>query len=328
MTTARRYAPEAPPLFSRYFSTTLNEFKFHAHAVRFLKETGVEGNLFNTYRLGGYLAYRLAPRLRTFVDSRTEHYPASIYHEYVRVTEMRGARPGESFHDLLERRGVDLFFGVGIPPTRPGKRFTSAHLERAPGWLLVSRSIRHGVYLRLGERNAENLRRIASYYQNEGVPFDSARGLDVMTLLRDRPDWATAHGMVPPEYPEWVRDRASGEPEVRFRALTGLGRTYALLGAYEEALEVDREAVRLRPSSQGPRRRLVYELLRMNRNRRGVAAARALLAIDPDDPLSLTCLSVAREIQRLRIDARAAAGSTATHPSSAPPEALLNRLTL
>lgn len=326
MTTVQTYAPEAPDSPAAYLFQPVNEFKFHADAVRFLEATGVEGNLFNTYRLGGFLAYRLAPRLRTFIDSRTEHYPVEIYREYVQVTRMEGAQPGESFRDLLDRRGVDLFVGVGIPPTKPGRRFTTAHLENAPEWLLVSRSIRHGIYLRSNERNRENLRRIAAYYEREGVPFDPLLGFDALAVLRDQPDWAEAHGMVPSGHSERLRDRLSADPRVRLQALEALGRTYVQLGAYEEQIGVDREAVLLRPRAKSPQRRLVYGLLRLGRTQEALESARALQRIDPTDRRSADFLSVAQRIAQLRADPRAAPGGSEPHAASPPPEALLNRL--
>ena len=128
-----RSLPPAPKL---YLATALDTRKFHEEGVAFLAETGLQGNLYNSYLMGGFLAYRLAPRLRTFIDGRTEHYPVEVYRDHAMVEAMRATRAGESFVDVLERRRVDVFFGVGVPA---GKRYTSAHLERVPGWLLVWR---------------------------------------------------------------------------------------------------------------------------------------------------------------------------------------------
>ncbi|MCH2170626.1 hypothetical protein MK489_07560, partial [Myxococcota bacterium] len=111
---------------------------YHPEAVQFLANTGVEGKAFNTYPMGGFLAYWLAPRVRTFIDGRTEHYPSEVYEDYSRIVEMRGRAPGESFLDLLDRRGVDLFVGVGTPPGYMGNRFTTTHLQGEAGWLQVS----------------------------------------------------------------------------------------------------------------------------------------------------------------------------------------------
>jgi len=76
---------------------------------------GLEGNLFNFYAMGGFLGYWLSPRVRTFVDSRAEHYDRDVYMDYSAVTEMLVRRPSQTFLDVLDRRDVDIFFGMGFP---------------------------------------------------------------------------------------------------------------------------------------------------------------------------------------------------------------------
>jgi hypothetical protein len=312
------------PSVPGYLSTHYNEDKFFLHAVRFLEETEVEGNLFNVYPVGGFLGYRLAPRLRTFVDGRTEHYSIQVLNDYFTVIGMRGPGGGESFLDVLERREVDIFVGTGMPTPVAGKRYTSAHLERAPGWILVSRSMRHGIYLRTNQRNRENLRRITAYYREQGVPFDPEEGLDVSEVIRSRPDWAEAHGMVPADFSRSLAERHSLDSAARFRALQTLGTTYALVGAYHDQIEVDREAKALRPRARQPRLRLVYGLLRLDRAEEALAEARALHANDPRDPRSALFLKVAREYARRRalLEKRGDGESTER------PDALINRLPL
>lgn len=313
-----------PSSVPEYLSTHYDERKFYGHAVRFLEETQVEGNLFNVYPMGGFLEYWLAPRLRTFVDGRTEHYPAEVLREYFLVTSMSGPSPHESFLDILERRQVDIFVGTGAPTPAAGRRYTSAHLERAPGWILVSRSMRHGIYLRNNQRNRENLRRITAYYQREGVPFDPEDGLDVVAVLRERPDWAEKHGMAPEDYLAKLAERRSHDSKVRFRALQTLGLTYALIGAYSEQVEIDREAKALAPRAKQPRRRLVYGLLRLDRPEEALEEARSLYALDPRDPYAALYLNIAREYGRRR----ALLEKPDARESSHPPEALINRLPL
>jgi hypothetical protein len=281
-----------PSSFSEYVSTPYEEELYPVEAVGFLRETGLEGNLFNTYPLGGFLAYWLAPKLRTFIDSRSE-----LFEDYRAIVQMRGFG-GEDFLDVLERREVDLFLGTGAPPTAVGQRYCVAHLERAPGWTLVSRSMRHAIYLRANGRNRENLERVVAYYDREGVPFDATTGLRVGEVIRSRPDWAEAHGIVPPGYSEILAAREDPDPELRFRAQEVLGETFALAGAYAEQIEVDREAIELQPMARVPRYRLVYGLLRLDRPAEALKVARELRFLAPKEPRTLETLEIAREYAR------------------------------
>jgi hypothetical protein len=271
-------------------------YAFHVDGVRFLRDSGLEGNLFNAYWMGGFLDYWLAPRLRTFIDGRMR-FPDEVLDDYFSVNFLRGARPGEGFLDVLERRQVDVFFGVGYPTPLPLHRrrvYTAAHLEDASDWLLVSRSVHHAVYLRRGERNRENLSRVAAYYAREGVPFDPARGFDVAEVIRARPDWAQRHGMLPRDYADLYAARRSPDPQTRFRALDGLGLVHALLGDYAQQVAFDRRAAALEPDRYAPRRRLVNGLFRLGRSQEALVAARKLSQLDPAEPRNALILRIAQ----------------------------------
>jgi hypothetical protein len=297
----RQVATQAPRSFSAYLAQAYDADKFYVEGMRFLRETGVQGNLFNKYAMGGFIGYWLAPHLRTFIDGR---YPtAELLSEYFRINRQQQVRPGESSLEALERRQVDLFFGVGWPragSTQETRLYTAANLERAPGWILVSRSRRHAIYLRANERNRENLRRISEYYAREGVPFDPERGLDVAALIAGRPDWAVAHDMIPPHHARLEAQRNSADPELRYHALAAFGKAYARVGAYEEQIAMDRDAIVLRPSAKPPRRRLVYGLLRLDRPAEALEAAEALERLDPGDRRSAAFGKVARRYAEQR----------------------------
>lgn len=48
---------------------------FSKDAIAFVHKAGLEGNVFNSHNLGGYLAWTLYPRVRIFQDSRLQAYP-------------------------------------------------------------------------------------------------------------------------------------------------------------------------------------------------------------------------------------------------------------
>jgi len=291
---ARPLSALAPSRFLAYLEKPLSN-RYPAEGVRFLAETEVSGNLFGRYATGGFFGYWLAPSLRSFVNG-TLNFPAEVFEDYFAVVNLRGTRPDESFRDVLDRREVDFFFGVGVPePRAPGmtRFYTTVDLEGEPGWIPVQRSLDHAIYLRLAERNAENLKRIAGYYAREGISFDPKRGLDVGTLLKKRPEWAIRHRMLPQDYRLLRSDSEQAEPEVRYAALARLATVHLLLGDYETQLRFDLQAVELAPRRQEPRRRLIYGLLRLGRGREAYTAAQELVRISPNSRAAAAFLRAA-----------------------------------
>jgi hypothetical protein len=286
-------------LTGRYLARPYSLAGYTPLSVRFLRASGVRGRLFNSYEEGGFLGFWLAPKLRTFIDSRTEHYSQQVARDYVHINEQRGDTAEGSFLELLDRYEVDFFLGSGLPIQRLEAEYadyTTAHLEGAPGWIPVFRTREAAVYLRSDARNQRNRERIAAWYAREGVPFDAERGLDVATVIAARPDWAIAHGMLPLDYARLLEERSDADPALRFRALDALGACYLALGAYEAELAVDRQATALQPRARAPRRRRVFSLLRTGRSSRARIEARSLIALDPDDIASKMFLRAARRL--------------------------------
>lgn len=58
---------------------------FSADAVAFIERAGLEGPIFNSHNLGGYLAWTLYPRVRIFQDSRLQAYPPEHFPSIVRA---------------------------------------------------------------------------------------------------------------------------------------------------------------------------------------------------------------------------------------------------
>jgi hypothetical protein len=322
LTTARygRFTVVDPRLWR---ATPYTASKYFLPGVQFLGEAGVEGHAFNSYNLGSFLGYWHRPRILAFIDGRNEAYPPAVYHDYERIVLQRGATPHESLLELLDRREVDLFFGSGYPYGRvPGgpRYHTTSHLDGAPGWILVFRSVDHAIYLRVNERNRENLERIASFYARENVPFDVEGGLDVEAVITRRPDWAIAHQMLPFDYPALLAQSASHEAPGRLAALDLLGISYALIGAWESGVGVDRELLELEPRYPQARIRLVHGLLRLGRAREALAAVRELRRIAPSHPATKALEGAARSRMLL-----AQRGRDSWH---APTQAVLNDLPL
>lgn len=257
---SRSIPPTLPQYAEPYFAS-----KYQAHAVWMLDDTDLEGNLFNEYYMGGFLGYWLAPKLRTFVNGSL-NVSLDAMDANLPIRERRGALPGEGFLGLLDRQRIDVFLGMGLPRVKPNNRpwyHTTAHLENAPGWILVFRNITSSVYLRDNPQNADNLERVAHYYRNQGVPFDAERGFDTARVIREARSWSSENGVIPAYYDQLVENSKDTGTEQGVRSSNLLASFYAALGLYSEAMEIDRALLgRFRDAPQ-VRRRLVWSLLRV-----------------------------------------------------------------
>jgi hypothetical protein len=280
--------------------------RFFEDGVRFLEATGIRGQLFHDYALGGYLCHRLGPRLRTFVDG-SMNYPDDVAVDYQNLIASRGSAPGEGLSAGLDRRGIDVYFGFGVP-LGGAAPYTSAALEGHPDWRRVSRSWRHGIYVRANDANRENLERIAAWYAAQGIPFDAQRGFDPGLVVREHRAWADAWGVLPEGWSALPGRLAQAAPRERAALLDTVGLGYALAGAYPEQIANDGEARALQPDARAPRRRLVYGLLRLNRPGQALREARELVALDARDARSRRFLEGAQRAARASSpDARIAA---------------------
>jgi hypothetical protein len=86
------YPPERWPVQDPALPVAAADFASRLDATR----------LYNTMDWGGYLAWRLAPRQRIFVDGRFQLYPPELYQDYFAIAR---AEPG--WDERLDRYGVD-----------------------------------------------------------------------------------------------------------------------------------------------------------------------------------------------------------------------------
>jgi len=301
-----------PGSLADYFGWRFDARALQPRGVRFLIDSGVSGNLFNRYTHGGFIGYWLAPRVRTFVDGRTEHYPADVLDDYFRISNQFEVRAGETALEALDRREIDLYFGVGLPVENE-PIYTTARLDRTPGWIQISRSVDHSVFLRANERNRANLDRVAAYYDDAGIPFDREIGFDPLIAARTRPDWAIEQGIVPPDYSQLVTARTSEDLRERAAALNRLGLLLYLLGAYEAQIAVDREFIGLSRRAIEPRRRLIHSLLRLRRDGEAALQVSEISSITGGLAPTTELLRLVKQVEQLRVD-----------PHPVPPAAAIN----
>ena len=251
------------------YSAAYDADRYYAHSVWFLRDSGVEGRLFNPYFMGGFLEYWLAPKLEAFADGSL-NFPDTVLRDHALILTHGAGQPDFDLEDQLDRYAIDFFVGVGLPtPTPPGRpwRYSTHHLERSPRWIPVYRGLRSAIYLRRADRNRTNLDRIAAYYAAARVPFDRDRGLDVGLALEQATMWSIEHGLAPIDLPELVAASQQAKPQLRAIARRRLASTYAALGLYRAAVAIDSETdstpVGSAPKS-GRERRLAWSLMRLD----------------------------------------------------------------
>lgn len=284
---------------------------FYPRGIEFLASTDLRGNLFNRYTLGGYLGYWFAPKLRTFVDGRTEHYAPDVLDDYFRIGQQLEVRDEESALEALDRRKVDVYFGVGLP-VEGEPIYTTARLDGAPGWVQVSRSVDHSIFVRNNERNRENLQRVRAYYAEAGIGFDPTRGFEPLAVASAHPEWAIARGVVPPDYIELTGALHSSEPAARAGALERLALLAYLLGEYDTQMRWDRESLALRPKAVGPRRRMVNGLLMRGSFSEAALHATELMRATRGRPPGTAVLRMIKEFEQIEIN-----GPSRTNPQTA-----------
>ncbi len=71
--------------------------------VRYLRESGLKGNLLNTFHWGGFLIWSFYPERRVFVDGRPDMYGDQFMEEYEKVQD---ARPG--WKEVLDRYQIEV----------------------------------------------------------------------------------------------------------------------------------------------------------------------------------------------------------------------------
>lgn len=71
-------------------------------ATEFIRQTGLEGRMFNTYHYGGYLILQLYPAQRVFMDGRGDMYGDDLIKEYLEIVG-----GGADWQRLFDKHRVD-----------------------------------------------------------------------------------------------------------------------------------------------------------------------------------------------------------------------------
>ncbi len=123
---------------------------FPERAVAFLEQEAPQGHLWNFSPFGGYLSWRLYPRMLTFMDGRN-----SQAHEISHVLSSWAALHDRHAFDALMR---DIDAEIAIMSAKEGESF-GRPLAQSPHWTMVELDDVAAVYVRTEGRNAPLARR-------------------------------------------------------------------------------------------------------------------------------------------------------------------------
>ncbi|MFK7897815.1 MAG: hypothetical protein AB8G23_18410 [Myxococcota bacterium] len=264
------------PAFKEAYTQPYRADKFHGHGVWFLADAGIEGRIQNDYSLGGFMSVWLSPALQ-MSSSGTMNVAQKAMQDQMAIG-MRGPNEeGRSYLQLLDLYEIDVFLGSGFPVVPPpGRPLASSvrDLEWEPDWILIYRNLRSSIFLRRGDRNQANLERVARYYAERGVPFDSVYGLRVDEVIQHAPRWAIANGVIPMDWNEMMRVVAQDQARVQVSDQTRrMSLLYSVLGLYDRALKADRWILTREPTDGLTAHRVIWSLTQLRRFDEALEAA-------------------------------------------------------
>ncbi len=111
-------------------------------SVDFIEENGVQGPIFNSYGIGGYLIWRLYPQMKVFVDGRVEMYGTDFLKTYMLYWQP------EVWEGYVKKYGIN----AAVIDREPN--YTTQYLDESGQWTLVFFDDRAMVYLRNVPQNA------------------------------------------------------------------------------------------------------------------------------------------------------------------------------
>ncbi len=101
--------------------------QFPLRAVSFLQTHPPAGPIFNDYDWGGYLIWKLSPRIPVFIDGRADVYGAQLFHDFADAYQLKGP-----WQQILQRWHVETII---VPPDSA----LATGLHNIPAWIVSYR---------------------------------------------------------------------------------------------------------------------------------------------------------------------------------------------
>ncbi|KKS95558.1 MAG: hypothetical protein UV73_C0016G0004 [Candidatus Gottesmanbacteria bacterium GW2011_GWA2_43_14] len=229
---------------TRRFGFGISEISYPQKAADFVLKNRLEGNLFNTYKFGAYLNWRLYPQYKTFIHGSvldpTVPETLTFYERYRRINQQL-----EPYQPLAEEYNINFFL---LDHTNPLNKNLVVALYRDPDWALVYLDNLTALYLKREEKNQP----VISAYEITAANISQAGSAIHFKRKRDESIIRNSIGTFMSHLE--LFEQAAGEyqkaididPE-DYADYINLANTNRKLGNKELAVSLYREAIELRP---------------------------------------------------------------------------------
>lgn len=175
-------------------------------AIQFIKNLGIEGNVFTLSIWGGDLIYALNPQVKVFIDGRLQLYQGQIIEDYLSILSGK-----ENACTLLEKYGTDV---VLLPNESPLIHTIAPHQD----WARIYTTTHETLYMKI-HGNEENWNRVKMYYEKNKITINPENEFALFDVMMENAAWVkTECGFEQDEYKKiagWVEYIAS--PMEQFR---------------------------------------------------------------------------------------------------------------
>ena len=170
----------------------LNEGRYPAKTMAFIRDNRLPPQLFSVYAWGGYELWRLYPDYRMFMDGRTHVYGADVLKDFLDVVAV-----SPRWQAVLDKWQVQTILALRRSPL-------TETLQAQGGWRLVFTEREAVVFVRESDANRPLLARLARQSREESSPeqveaaesrIDPGAGrMAELTMARGIPDGLGARG--------------------------------------------------------------------------------------------------------------------------------------
>lgn len=245
----------------------VSQRNFPEHAVNFLVDNHVRGNMFNEFNSGAYVVGRCFPDIKVYIDGRTEVYGPEFFKHYLKIVQKEDA---EVLQEDLDRYDISIVLINTVREEGPEKILK--YLYDQKDWALVylghdgliflkriplnaeviaaheidpkAWTVRPMDEFRLGSRKVVPYQNINRAYSLEALGFPEAALKEARAALYVYPGYPAAFALIGEIYAQ--QDQISRAFHFFRLALTynsdsrkirgNMAKMYELMGQYDEAL--------------------------------------------------------------------------------------------